>query len=90
MAVRKPKNRTGRIVATVAPLASTTTEFFYSSNNRESHGLMASKFGGRTLICFYCNKKSGIKYDGLITQWQCGQCESENYLDEVHTSSTDR
>ncbi|KAH6674590.1 Ima1 N-terminal domain-containing protein, partial [Halenospora varia] len=36
----------------------------------------------KLLVCFYCNKKSGIQYDGLITQWECANCGADNYLDE--------
>ena len=37
----------------------------------------------KNLVCFYCNKGSGIKYDGFIKQWECRQCDSVNFLDEV-------
>lgn len=48
------------------------------------HGHMAPPtFGRKYLVCFYCNKKSGIKYDGLIAQWECARCGSMNFLDEV-------
>ncbi|KAH8596452.1 Ima1 N-terminal domain-containing protein [Bisporella sp. PMI_857] len=43
---------------------------------------MASRFGRRNLVCFYCNKRSGIKYDGLINRWECASCDAINYLDE--------
>ncbi|KAG9238402.1 Ima1 N-terminal domain-containing protein [Amylocarpus encephaloides] len=43
---------------------------------------MAPKIRNKILVCFYCGEKSGIKYDGLITHWDCGNCEAENYLDE--------
>jgi hypothetical protein len=43
---------------------------------------MAPSLGRKNLTCFYCNQKSGIKYDGLITQWECGACEAMNYLDD--------
>jgi len=42
---------------------------------------MAS-FTRKYLVCFYCNKKSNIKYDGTISQWDCKICEATNYLDE--------
>lgn len=84
---RKPKIMGGRIVATVLqhhqpPLRPSTSE------HTENHGLMAPRFRMNTLVCFYCNKKSGIKYDGLITQWDCDTCGSENFLDEVRPAST--
>jgi hypothetical protein len=34
-------------------------------------------------VCFYCNKRSDIKYDGFLTQWECTKCDSVNFLDEV-------
>lgn len=88
MAVRKPINQTGRIIAGVLlPGASSTTpEALYYANNTQDHGPMASRFGLNTLVCFYCNKRSGIKYDGFLTHWECRHCGSENFLDEVrHT-----
>ncbi|PQE26157.1 Integral inner nuclear membrane ima1 protein [Rutstroemia sp. NJR-2017a BBW] len=42
---------------------------------------MAS-FTRRYLVCFYCNKKSNIKYDGTFSQWDCKICEATNYLDQ--------
>jgi hypothetical protein len=51
--------------------------------NTNHHGHMAPSTRQNYLVCFYCNKKSCIKYDGLITQWECLLCESMNYLDEV-------
>lgn len=47
----------------------------------QSHGLMALR--RKNLVCFYCNKRSDIKYDGFIKQWECRQCDSVNFLDEV-------
>ncbi|KAH7356715.1 Ima1 N-terminal domain-containing protein [Rhexocercosporidium sp. MPI-PUGE-AT-0058] len=35
----------------------------------------------KQLTCFYCNTRSGIKYDG-IRQWECTYCDAQNYLDE--------
>jgi hypothetical protein len=49
--------------------------------NTQSHGPMALR--RKNLVCFYCNKRSGIKYDGFIKQWECRQCDSVNFLDEV-------
>jgi len=71
----------GRIVATATPPIQENYSLFF--NNSKCHGLMAPSFRRKVLVCFYCNKKSSIKYDGLITQWECGNCESMNYLDEV-------
>ncbi|KAM3074740.1 hypothetical protein ACMFMG_008160 [Clarireedia jacksonii] len=48
---------------------------------------MAS-FTRKYLVCFYCNKKSNIKYDGAISQWDCKICDATNYLDE-HGKITD-
>ena len=53
------------------------------SCNFQSHGPMAPLFRRKNLVCFYCNKKSNIKYDGHITRWDCTVCESTNFLDEV-------
>lgn len=50
-------------------------------SNTQSHGLMALR--RKNLVCFYCNKRSDIKYDGFIKQWECRQCDSVNFLDEV-------
>ncbi|KUJ12100.1 uncharacterized protein LY89DRAFT_221917 [Mollisia scopiformis] len=36
----------------------------------------------KRLVCFYCNKKSDLRYDGQMTQWPCALCEAVNYLDE--------
>ncbi|CZR59597.1 uncharacterized protein PAC_09491 [Phialocephala subalpina] len=36
----------------------------------------------KKLVCFYCNKKSNLSYDGNITEWPCATCEAVNYLDE--------
>ncbi|KAI9882068.1 MAG: hypothetical protein M1823_006189 [Watsoniomyces obsoletus] len=36
----------------------------------------------RYLICFYCGQKSSKRQDGTVRQWQCGQCEATNHLDE--------
>ncbi|KAH8685536.1 Ima1 N-terminal domain-containing protein [Tricladium varicosporioides] len=48
-----------------------------------NHGPMAFlKRQKNLLVCFYCNKKSGIQYDGFITQWECANCGAENYLDQ--------
>ncbi|KAK2625105.1 hypothetical protein QTJ16_005474 [Diplocarpon rosae] len=33
------------------------------------------------LICFYCNMRSGIRFDGCMTQWDCAQCDATNFLD---------
>jgi hypothetical protein len=38
---------------------------------------------GRILRCFYCNKRSHLRYDGRMTKWTCGNCEADNYLDKV-------
>ncbi|KAH6722313.1 Ima1 N-terminal domain-containing protein [Leptodontidium sp. MPI-SDFR-AT-0119] len=43
---------------------------------------MASVRGRRKhLTCFYCNTRSGIRFDG-IRQWECTYCDAQNYLDE--------
>ncbi|KAE8453110.1 hypothetical protein EG329_012297 [Mollisiaceae sp. DMI_Dod_QoI] len=48
---------------------------------KQSDGKMPSSRAKR-LVCFYCNKKSDLKYDGKTTQWPCSICEAINYLDE--------
>lgn len=53
------------------------------SSKTKRHGLMASSLRRKNLVCFYCNKRSDIKYDGFITQWECTKCDSVNFLDEV-------
>ncbi|KAH7407688.1 Ima1 N-terminal domain-containing protein [Cadophora sp. MPI-SDFR-AT-0126] len=35
----------------------------------------------KQLICFYCNTRSGIRYNGN-RQWECAYCDAQNYLDE--------
>ncbi|GFP58480.1 integral inner nuclear membrane protein ima1 [Trichoderma asperellum] len=37
---------------------------------------------GRLLACFYCGKRSSIRYDGRIRDFLCTYCEATNYLDE--------
>ncbi|PHH79746.1 hypothetical protein CDD83_3830 [Cordyceps sp. RAO-2017] len=43
---------------------------------------MARFRGTRYLTCFYCGKRSGLKYDGSTRQFLCLYCEATNYLDE--------
>ena len=45
--------------------------------------MTSSRRGGKKLACFYCNKRSDIIYDGLITEWECANCDAINYLDKV-------
>lgn len=65
----------GRIIASKDTNRSTLCDNYY--------GMAPTTRGRKYLVCFYCNKKSDIKYDGLITQWDCARCEASNYLDEV-------
>lgn len=44
------------------------------------YGTMANS---KRLVCFYCNKKSDLRYDGQMQKWTCATCEAVNYLDEV-------
>ncbi|TQV94309.1 hypothetical protein V2A60_002656 [Cordyceps javanica] len=39
---------------------------------------------GRTkhLSCFYCGKQTGLKYDGIVTNFLCVSCDATNYLDQ--------
>lgn len=73
----------GRVLARVSTNHNHT---FVLSSKTESHGLMASSLRRKNLVCFYCNKRSDIKYDGFITQWECAKCDSVNFLDEVCSS----
>ncbi|KAL7931661.1 Ima1 N-terminal domain-containing protein [Trichoderma chlorosporum] len=43
---------------------------------------------GRLLACFYCGKRSSIRYDGRIRDFLCTNCDATNYLDE-HGDVTD-
>ncbi|RDL37787.1 uncharacterized protein BP5553_05220 [Venustampulla echinocandica] len=73
----------GRIVTRAAPSAPSVPQFqYFFDAATPSHGPMAPSLRRKNLVCFYCNKKSGIKYDGLITKWECGYCDSMNFLDE--------
>ena len=77
----------GRIVARITVHSEPPSSFFgINTTGFQSHGAMASFRGKKKLICFYCNKRSGIVYDGLITQWECANCDAMNYLDQVFTS----
>jgi len=75
----------GRIVARVVASGadSQRSSFGINTGDFHDHGVMASFRGKKKLVCFYCNKRSGIVYDGLITQWECAKCDAMNYLDEV-------
>jgi hypothetical protein len=35
------------------------------------------------LTCFYCGKRSGLKFDVTIRDFLCLHCDATNYLDEV-------
>ncbi|QSZ31610.1 hypothetical protein DSL72_001177 [Monilinia vaccinii-corymbosi] len=35
----------------------------------------------KRLICFYCGKKSHLKFDGSLSEFNCETCEATNYLD---------
>ncbi|KAK7229341.1 hypothetical protein V2G26_001511 [Clonostachys chloroleuca] len=37
---------------------------------------------GRYLSCFYCGKRSTIRFDGITTEFDCPNCDATNYLDE--------
>ncbi|UNI24651.1 hypothetical protein JDV02_010383 [Purpureocillium takamizusanense] len=43
---------------------------------------MARLRGARYLTCFYCGKRSGLKYDGVTREFLCLYCDATNYLDE--------
>ncbi|KAF2461699.1 Ima1 N-terminal domain-containing protein [Lineolata rhizophorae] len=36
----------------------------------------------RRLTCFYCGRRSGQTFDGIVRQWRCGSCGAVNHLDE--------
>jgi hypothetical protein len=36
----------------------------------------------RFLECFYCGRKSAVRYDGQQS-FECLNCDATNYLDEV-------
>jgi hypothetical protein len=38
---------------------------------------------GGSLSCFYCGKKSSVKFDGSIRDFLCLHCDATNYLDKV-------
>jgi hypothetical protein len=37
---------------------------------------------GSRLACFYCGKRSTLKYDGRMREFSCSSCDATNYLDE--------
>ncbi|KAM0330955.1 hypothetical protein ACHAQA_003912 [Verticillium albo-atrum] len=43
---------------------------------------MASMRSRGNLVCFYCGKRSSIKFDGSIRDFFCIKCDAANYLDE--------
>jgi hypothetical protein len=45
---------------------------------------MAPPLGSSRLICFYCGRKSPLRQDGSVREWECRNCEAVNYLDEVN------
>ncbi|EHK16106.1 uncharacterized protein TRIVIDRAFT_65075 [Trichoderma virens Gv29-8] len=47
-----------------------------------------ARLRGRLLSCFYCGKRSSIRYDGRIRDFLCAHCDATNYLDE-HGDVTD-
>ncbi|QPG97586.1 hypothetical protein C2857_006574 [Epichloe festucae Fl1] len=38
--------------------------------------------GSKYLTCFYCGKRSGLKFDGTIRDFLCLHCDATNYLDQ--------
>jgi len=76
----------GRIVARVTVHQEPQPSFVaINTTGFQNHGAMASFRGKKKMLCFYCNKRSGIVYDGRITQWECANCDAMNYLDQVFT-----
>lgn len=47
---------------------------------------MAPFKGNRYLRCFYCNRTSKSRYDGVTREFLCLYCDATNYLDEVRSS----
>ncbi|OAA37632.1 hypothetical protein NOR_07009 [Metarhizium rileyi] len=43
---------------------------------------MARFRGAKYLSCFYCGKRSGMKFDGTVRDFLCMHCDATNYLDE--------
>ncbi|ESZ97076.1 hypothetical protein SBOR_2506 [Sclerotinia borealis F-4128] len=39
-------------------------------------------FFSKRLVCFYCGQKSGHKFDGSLSQFDCDSCQARNYLDQ--------
>ena len=72
----------GRVLASTTIRHNTSLLFSKTKN----HGPMAPSLRRKNLVCFYCNKRSDIKYDGFLTQWECANCDSVNFLDEVRPS----
>ncbi|CRK27676.1 hypothetical protein BN1708_014910 [Verticillium longisporum] len=35
------------------------------------------------LTCFYCGKRSSVKFNGIISDFLCLKCDATNYLDEL-------
>lgn len=38
---------------------------------------------GKLLTCFYCGRRSPIRYDGQLQQFDCPKCNATNFLDAV-------
>lgn len=38
---------------------------------------------GKLLTCFYCGRRSTIRYDGHIQHFDCAKCNATNFLDTV-------
>ncbi|KAG5942260.1 hypothetical protein E4U60_007402 [Claviceps pazoutovae] len=38
--------------------------------------------GAKYLTCFYCGKRSGVKFDGAIRDFLCSHCDATNFLDQ--------
>ncbi|KJZ72711.1 hypothetical protein HIM_07903 [Hirsutella minnesotensis 3608] len=43
---------------------------------------MARFRGAKYLSCFYCGKRSSLRYDGVTRDFLCLYCDATNYLDE--------
>ena len=44
---------------------------------------MAHLRRGKYLTCFYCGKRTSLRFDAATRQFDCSKCDATNYLDEV-------
>lgn len=87
---REPRSLTANNSSHVVSGRTLEAQYIYTSQSYnifhfgQDHVPMAPiTRGKKNLVCFYCNRTSSIKFDGFITCWDCAQCGSPNFLDEV-------